>query len=398
VSRFLAIWAGQLISMIGSGVTAFALAVFVYQDTGEVAHLAWIAAAAYLPHVLIGPYGGVLADRLDRRLLMIGADAGAALASAAMLACASAGLLGPWTAALLVAASAACNALQWPAHESSIVALVPVPQLGRASGLVELARGGSQLLAPLLAGALLPAIGLTGILVVDLASFAAGVIPLVLVRIPPHGAHAARPPSTRRDLLEAWRFVVARAGLVAMLALFAVTSFTYAVVELLMKPLVLSLGSPWDLGVVLSAVGVGMVVGSLTMAAWGGPRRRILAILLFQLVEGGALIAGGASPSVPVLTAAAFFYGLVIPLTFGCARTIWQLAAPAELQGRIAALRNAIVVPAIPLGYAVATPLAGALGAAPVIVWMGILTAATALAAYGFGPYRQLELVRSTPS
>jgi hypothetical protein len=117
------------------------------------------------------------------------------------------------------------------------------------------------------------------------------------------------------------------------------------------------------------------------------------------MVEGGSLIVAGACPSsLPLLCAAAFAYGLVIPLTFGCARTIWQLEVPAELQGRIAALRNAIVVPAIPLGYAIATPLAGVLGSAPVIVWMGILTCAAALATYGWPPYRRLDLIRSSSS
>lgn len=418
MTRFVAIWAGQLVSMLGSAVTAFGLAVFVYQRTGDIGDLALIAAAAYLPQVVIAPYGGVLADRLDRRRLMIAADTGSALITGVMLWLVSAGDLGPWTATLLVAASASCNAVQWPAYEAALVALVPTPQLGRANGLCELGRGLSQLLAPAIAGALFGVIGLEGIIAIDLASFALGVTPLLFVRIPRRGVRAtgaARSRAWLTDLGEAWRLIARSPGLVAMLALFSVTSFTFAVVELLLKPLVLAFGTPAELGLVLSSVGGGMVLGSIAMTAWGGPRRRIVGILVFQLVEGGALVLGGARPSVALLVVAALAYGVVIPLTFGCARYVWQVKVPHELQGRVAALRNAIVVLAIPIGYAVAAPLAmlgerllapdgalassaGALigvgagrGTALVVILMGVITMASAAVVFGYPRYRHLE-------
>lgn len=414
--KFSAIWAGQLVSMLGSAATAFALAVFVFQHTGDIAHLAMIAAAAYLPTVLVAPYGGVLADRLDRRRLMIWADVGSALTTAVMLWCVSTGRLGPIEATALVGVSASCNALQWPAFESALVALVPVSDLGRANGMCELSRGLSQLLAPLLAGALFGVIGLRGVIAIDLASFVLGVVPLLLVAVPAHQARASRRSGPwLAELAEAWRLIARNRGLVAMLGLFAITSFTFAVVELLLKPLVLSFGTPLDLGLVLSSVGVGMVIGSVTMAAWGGPKRRVLAILAFQLIEGSALVAGGARPSLALLLGAAFVYGLVIPLTFGCARTVWQVKVPARLQGRVTALRNAIVVLAIPIGYAVAAPLArlgeawlapegalapslGALigvgdgrGTALVVIAMGLVTLASAVVVFGYPRYRHLE-------
>jgi MFS family permease len=415
---FVAIWAGQLVSLLGTAATGFGLAVWVYQRTGDVGDLALIAVALFLPQVVLAPYGGVLADRMDRRRLMIAADCGSAAATAALLGCAAAGLLSPWTAALLVAASSSCNALQWPAFEAALVALVPPAQLGRANGMCELSRGLSQLAAPLVAGAMFGLIGIEGIIAFDLASFAVGLVPLLLIRIP--ARHRDGDPATVgqlwRDLVEAARLVKERRGLVAMLVLFSATNFTFAVVELLLKPVVLSFGSPFDLGLVLSTVGIGMVVGSIAMTAWGGPRRRVLAILLFQLVEGAALLVGGARPSLVLICAGAFAYGLVIPLTFGCARTIWQLKVPHALQGRVSALRNAVIMLAIPLGYAAATPMAnllepllaadGALagslgeligvgpgrGSAAVVIAMGLVTWAAAIAAFAFRPYRRVEV------
>lgn len=383
MNRFLLMWTGQLVSSLGSGITAFALAVSIYRHTGHVADLATIAIAVYLPHIIVAPFAGTLADRLDRRRLILVADIGSAIATLLLLAATT-----PTVAIVLVALSSTCNALQWPAYESAVVALVPPEQLDRANGLVELSRGASQLLAPLVAGSLLSAIGLRGILILDIVSFTIAIGAILSINIPAH--RTRKPRRTFADLAEAWRLVAQRPGLIAMLVLFAITSFTFAVVDVALKPLVLAIGEPWQLGLVLSTVGVGMVVGSVTMTAWGGPRRRIVAILVFQLIEGGSLVVAGAHPQFGILVAAAFAYGLVIPLTFACARTLWQVTLPADIQGRVSALRNAAVMIAIPVGYAAAIPLASVFALHVLITLMGLVTCAAAVAAYTFRPYREL--------
>jgi MFS family permease len=347
--------------------------------------------AAYLPHVLIAPLGGVLADRHDRRLVMLAADAGAAAATAALVLCALAGVLTPGRATVLVAASAACNAVQWPAYEAAAVALVSAPQLGRASGLLELSRGATQLLAPVLGGALF-ASGLDTILAIDLASFAVGLAAVGAIRIPPHARGNRDVRGWLAELGDAWDVIAGRPGLCAALALFATTNFTFAVSEIAFRPLVLDGGEPWQLGLLLSTVGIGMVTGAIVMAAWGGPARKAPAIFAFQLVEGAALVAAGASTGLAGRCAAAFAYGVVIPLTFGCARIVWQTAIPGELQGRVTALRNALVMVAIPLGYAAASPIHHVLAPRFAIVAMGGLTWLAALGAFTFAPYRRVEL------
>jgi MFS family permease len=388
VTRFVAVWAGQLVSLVGSGLSAFAIAVWVYGETGDVADLARLACAGYLPLVVVAPYGGVLADRFDRRIVMLACDLASAVAIALALGCAGAGRLSPGVATLLVAVASSAGAIQWPAYEAALVAMVPADRLGRANGLVELSRGAAQLLAPVIGGVAYAAIGLGGILAIDVASFAIGILPLVAIRFPAH----PRPPREAADLRAAWQVVAKRRGLVAMLALFAVTNFTFAVTELAFRPLVLDAGDPWQLGVVLSTVGCGMVAGAAAMAVWSArTASRVTAILAFQLVEGGALIAAGASTTLAGRCAAAFAYGVVIPLTFGCARVIWQLHIPHELQGRVAALRNAIVIAAIPIGYAAAAPIAYVLGPHLAIVAMGAVTWAAAVATFLFAPYRNVE-------
>src|SRR5262249_55191664 len=158
---FTVLWAGQLVSLLGSATSAFALAVWLYGSSGAIADLSLIAIAMYAPQIAIAPYAGTLADRFDRRRLILAADAGAAAATLAMLACAWAGTLSTATAVALAAAGSACNAIQWPAYESAVVSLVPAAQLGRANGMLELSRGAAQLLAPMLGGVLIGALGIS---------------------------------------------------------------------------------------------------------------------------------------------------------------------------------------------------------------------------------------------
>jgi len=386
MTRFVAVWLGQLVSLVGSGVTAFALGVWVYETTGDVGELALLAAAAYAPHIVIAPFGGVLADRLSPRLVMLIGDSFAALAAAALVACAHTGVLGPKLAIVLVGLGACASAIQWPAYEVAVVTLVPDTRLGRASGLVELSRGCAQLVAPVIAGALFDVLGLANLLTIDLASFAVALVPLAVVRFPVRTRTPGRP-----WLREAWRFVAARRGLAAMLALFATTNFTFGVAELVFRPLVLDDGGAWQLGVVFAAVGSGMVSGALAMAAIGDRiADPIAAIVAFQLVEASALAAAGLAAGLLGRCAAAFAYGVVIPLTFGCARVVWQRLIPYELQGRVAALRNAVLMLAIPIGYAAAPAFVYILAPHVVLVAMAVVTAAAALAAFAYPRYREM--------
>jgi MFS family permease len=387
MTAFVRVWAGQLISQLGSAMSAFAIAVWSFGRTASIGNLSLLAIAVYVPQIALAPYGGILADRRDRRGVMLATDAGAAITSFVLLGCAWFDKLPVAVAIVLVAAGSACNALQWPAFESATVTLVPTVALDRANGMLELSRGAAQLLAPILGGALLGSFGLTGILLVDVATFGIGIAATLSAHIPPHRDRPGRP----RGLGEAWRVIGDRSGLVAMLLLFAATSFTFAVVDVALKPIVLGFGEPWRLGAVLSTVGVGMVAGSVALAAWNGTYRRIGAILAFQLVEGGSLVIAGSHPTFRVLCVAGFAYGVVIPLTFGCARTIWQLAIPAPLQGRVAALRNAVVTIAIPIGYAAATPLAAVLALPVLVLAMGVVTWFAAIATFAFRPYRDLD-------
>jgi DHA3 family macrolide efflux protein-like MFS transporter len=164
---FFIIWIGQLVSLVGSQLTGFALGVYVYDQTHSVMFLALAQVANQVPYVLLSPIAGVLSDRWNRRTAMMVADFGAGLSVAA------------------VAVMAAFNSLMWPSYSAAVTLLVPKKHYGRANGLVQLGEAIPQIAGPALAGALYVVIKLGNMATLDFLSyFFAVTLMLLFVRIP----------------------------------------------------------------------------------------------------------------------------------------------------------------------------------------------------------------------
>ena len=182
---FLTIWAGQLVSLLGSGLSGFALGLWVLSRSGSVTKFALIALCTLAPRILLSPLAGAVADRWDRRSTMLASELGAALVTGWMALMLMAGRLTPGGIYLAMSAISVCSAFQWPAWAASITLLVPKDQFARASGMVQIAQGLAQTLAPVMAGIMLQARpGIVGILWIDFSSYIFAAIILLLVRIP----------------------------------------------------------------------------------------------------------------------------------------------------------------------------------------------------------------------
>jgi len=255
IRAFLLVWFGQLISLVGSKLTGFALGVWVFQTTGSVTRFALIMVFTALPGVVLSPLAGAFVDRWDRRRTVILSDTGSGLCTLGVALLLALGRLEVWHIYLLMAMSSAFSAFQWPAYSASISLLVPKSQYGRASGLVQLAQATAQIVAPAVAGILLWVIGLPGIIMIDFSTFLFAVFTLLLVKIPrPVLAVQEGPkPSIWR---EAWEgCIVSQRGLLVMLALFGLANFTIGIVYVLFTPLVLSFSTAAVLGTLLSVGG-----------------------------------------------------------------------------------------------------------------------------------------------
>jgi hypothetical protein len=227
--------------------------------------------------------------------------------------------------------------------------------------MVQLGGAIAQMVAPVLAGVLVDTIGIQNILLIDLGTFFFAIVMLLFVRIPnpsSTGPGQAERKSLWREAAFGWTYLTARPGLWALLIFIAAINFTWGNVQVLVTPLVLSFAPATALGTVLSVGGVGMLLGSLFMSIWGGPKRRVQGVLGFGLVLGCTILLGGLNPNVPLVAAAAFILLFNLPIINGCGETIFQSKVPQDVQGRVLATRNMVIASTLPLAYLVAGLLA----------------------------------------
>jgi MFS transporter, DHA3 family, macrolide efflux protein len=365
MQKFSLIWFGQLISMFGTATTRFALLVWAYEKTGEATTTALLGFFSFILYVLVSPVAGVLIDRLDRRLVMIVSDLGAGLMTLGLFLLYSSGDLEIWHLYIAEALTGAFEAFQLPAYSAATSLLVPKEQYGRISGMRSLAYSASQVFAPAFAGVILRFVGISGVMLIDVATFLLGVLPLIFIAIPRPQAQSAEKavsPIAWRDLLFGFRYVAQRPGLVGLLAIYCGINLAAAIGWFgALPPMILARtgGDELALATVQSAMGIGGIIGGLLMSIWGGPKRRIHGILLLggiSFLSSDFLL--GAGRNVPIWAFAAFAGSLYIPFISGCERAIWQSKVAPEVQGRVFSVQTLFQQSTLPLGYLIAGPLA----------------------------------------
>jgi MFS transporter, DHA3 family, macrolide efflux protein len=360
LSVFITIWFGQVVSLVGSGLTSFALGVWVFERTGSPTQFALIGLFAVLPKVVFSPLAGAIVDRWDRRAVMILADAGAGLSTMFVALMLFSHQLELWHICLSAALSSSFGAFQWPAYTATVSQLVPDEQLGRANGLNQFGRAAAEIFSPLLAGVLVLRIQLEGVILIDVVTFLLAMLTLLIVRFP---GLDARPASDnlatfKRDLSFGWKYILQRAGLLNLLIFQALINFIWGMVGALIVPMILGFTSSDKLGAIITIAGLGMLTGSLLMTAWGGPKQRIKGVLYFELLSGFCFMLMGLRPEFWLVALGAFGAHITIAIVFGSNQALWQSKIEAENQGRVFATQQMFASLAAPLAYLLAGPLA----------------------------------------
>ncbi|MFI9593836.1 amino acid adenylation domain-containing protein [Nonomuraea sp. NPDC052265] len=354
---FYTVAGGQIVSALGTALSSFALGVWAYQRSGEILDLALVTMLAQIPAVLLTPLGGALADRVDRRRIMLACDALSGLSMVALVLLLTTGRLEFWNVCLIVGVTSVVSAFQQPAWLAAIAQLVPKPYLPQANALANVGFGAGNVVAPLAGGALIGLFGLSAVVAVDVATFAVGVLTLLLVRFPDRLFHR-REETFTAALTGGWRFLRRRRPLLVMALYFAVVNFCTALMWVLVTPVVLAIGTSADLGLVTAVGGVGAAVGTGVVLVWGGTRRRATGMIGFVVGSGIGVVLMGVWPVV-WLVAAGLFVRLAC-MSIGNAHwlSIIQVKVGPELQGRVLAVNIMIATAMQPLGFLAAGPLA----------------------------------------
>jgi MFS family permease len=359
---FFLIWSGQIVSLLGTSLGSFALGVWIFERTRSATLFALMAFTAGIATLVVSPVAGSLADRLDRRRLLVISEAGSGLVTLVMALAFYTGRLEVWHVYPIVAALVGFGNLQGVCLTASVSVLVPRDQLARVSGIAQASAAVTQILGPLLAGVLVGRIGYHGVILIDCASFLVAVSTLLLAKIPrltsiPGDVDGER-PSLLRDAAFGWRYIRDRPGLLALMLLFAASNFSLGFVQVLLTPLVLSFGTPVDLGRVSSFGSAGALLGGVVLSVWGGPRLRVWGVLGGLVLQALFLIAGGSRPSLGLISFAAFAFLFASPIVNGCNQAIWQSKVALGAQGRVFAMRGIAATLAQPLSAVLAGPLA----------------------------------------
>ncbi len=419
---FVVVWIGQVVSLLGTAMTTFALTLWTYQITGKATPLAMVGFFFVAPIVFLGPFVGVLVDRGNRKLMMMLSDLAAALTTVIVLILYATHSLQVWHLYVTATLSGIFQGFQWPSYSAAISLMLPKEQYGRANGMLEMAGSGSRVLAPLLAGALIGPLGLAGVLIIDLVSAAVAIGTLFFVHIP-------QPPRTEaglegqgsllKETAYGFRYIFARPSLLGLQTVFLVGNLFSGLGWAVFAPMILGRtgNNQIILGSVESAGAIGGVIGGLAMSAWGGPSRRVHGVLLGWFCAGlvGDMVLG-LGQALPTWAVGAFLGAFFVPIINGSNQAIWQAKVAPDVQGRVFTARQFIAWLVMPISQLLAGPLvdhvlepamaeSGSL--APVFGWLvgtgtgagigllfactGLLAALTGLSGYLFPVVRNAE-------
>lgn len=344
---FTLVWIGQIVSVLATQMSSFALTIWVFEKTKSATALGLVQVFFITPFLLITPIAGVMVDRHDRKLMMMVSDLTAGLATVAVLILQFAGVLEVWHLYVAAIFQGLGNAFQWPAYSAAITTMIPKEQYGRANGMMSLVEVGPGVFAPMLAGALFPLFGLSGILSIDVITFLLAVLLLTLVHIP-------QPPRSEegeqaqghlfQEALFGFRYIFARPSLLGLQMVFFFGNLCSGIAFTAMTAMILlrTSNNSVSLGWVLSAGAIGGIIGSVAMSVWGGFRQKTHGVLGGWIAACFFLAFIGVGTWIPLWVAASALSSVVGPLINGSNQAIYQSKVPPDVQGRVFTARTMI--------------------------------------------------------
>ena len=357
--KFLLLWSGDFISAIGSGLTSFGLGVYIFQQTGRASYMALVTLLAFLPSLLLGAPAGVLADRYDRRLLMVLGDSLSAIGLIFILLCLMKGKASVWQICIGVAISSVFASLLEPAYKATITDLLTPEQYSKASGMVQIAGSAKYLISPVLAGFLLTVSDIRLLLLLDIGTFFVTVSTTLAVRRSLLSAkrNPGDAPSFLSEMTEGWHALTRRKGLFTLVVMGSLITFCLGFIQTLASPMILSFSDSASLGTLMTLIAMGMLVSSLLL---GGISIRIsyASLLTVSLFGAGIMMAlFGISENLWLIGVSGFLFFAMLPFANASLDYLLRTNIENQVQGRAWGLVGLISQ----LGYVAAYALSGVL-------------------------------------
>lgn len=399
--KFLLLWSGELISAIGGGLTAFGLGVYVFQKTGSAGSVALVSLLAFLPTLLLGVPAGILADRYDRRLLMIVGDGLSALGLVYILVCLLKGEAALYQICIGVFISSVFSSLLEPSYRASVTDLLGKEEYSKASGMVSVAGSARYLVSPLIAGFLLAVSDIKLLLFIDICTFFLTATCTAVVRAGLKSKMPEKKTAFSESFKEGWSAVTGKRGLVILIVISSLVTCFMGVIQILSGPMILDFANSTVLGIAETVCASGMLVSSLLIGI-RGLKKDFARTLSFSLILAGLAMAGfGLKENIYLICCFGFIFFFMLPFANNCMDYLFRTNIAADKQGTAWGLIGFLTQ----IGYVAAYGSAGFLadklaalrqigvgrGAAEMIAISGLLLASLALVLYRLKDVRDLE-------
>lgn len=367
---------GQTASLLGSMLVQYAIMWHLTLETRSGTVMALYAVFGFLPQAVVSVFGGVWADRLDRRLLIVGADATIAATTLVLALIMLSGYDDLWLLYLVSAIRSAGAGIQTPAVGALLPQITPTDKLMRVNGINGTIQSAMMLVAPAVAAGIYASASIETIFFVDVVTAMIGIGLLLLVPVPRlvRTDQVAGVRGYVADLVGGVRYVAGHAFVRWVLLMWGVV-FVLIVAPSFLTPLMIvrSFGDEvWMLTVNELAFSVGMLVGGIVVAAWGGLRNRVAMVLLttggFALVNVGL----GLSTNLWVFFGFMLLVGLGVPFFSTPTMTVLQETVEPDRQGRVFGFVGIVMAVAMPLGMSVFGPLADRYSVESLLVAAGV--------------------------
>ena len=360
--KFILLWAGELISSIGGGLTSFGLGVYIFQQTGSAANMALITLLGFLPTLLLSVPAGALADRYDRRLLMMIGDGCSALGIVFILVCMMNGGATLAQICIGVLISSVFSALLEPAFRATITDLLTREEFSRASGLVSLAGSARYLFSPILAGFLLTVSDVKLLLVIDICTFFLTVISAAVVRKSIGKKTAEKKEGLLDSIRDGWRILRSERGVLLLVLVSSAITLFMGMFQILAEPMVLSFSDEKTLGIIETICASGMLVSGLILGM-RGIKRNFTGIMSMSLAAAGIMMIGfGLFENICTICISGFLFFAALPFANNCLDYLTRTHIPDDVQGRVWGLIGFLSQFGYVIAYAVSGVAADALG------------------------------------
>ena len=333
--KFMLLWTGEIISSVGGGLTSFGLGVYVFNLTGSAGKMAIITLLGFLPTLLLSVIAGVLADRYDRRVLMMLGDGLSALGIIYILVCMNMGKGSFINICIGVFVSSVFSSLLEPAYRATVTDILTEDEYAKASGLVSLAGSVRYLVSPVLAGLLLAVFDIKVLLIIDISTFVLTVITTLVVKKGINAKPVEKEEGVFKSLKSGFEMLRSQSGVFALVMVSSVLTLFMGVFQVLAEPIILSFENAKTLGITESICACGMLVSSLIIGIKGMHKHYVRNLSLALAVAGIFIALFGVWENVYLMCIFGFAFFLMMPVANTCLDYLVRANIDKEYQGRI---------------------------------------------------------------